>query len=290
MREFASLQGDQWLKVRGAEIVLALALAPAFAWMNPFFSQQQPFLPLVGFWSSSLVGWFMLMAIVERALGGLDIVRQRPPVMQEAIVIAVAAFPMIFVVGAGIHALKGWTITPLDLIETYFQILLIGSGVTLIASSAFAPRSRMFASGRTQEPALTFDSLEPTPASEFPQAAEAPERLLSRLPLTMRGQILCLEMEDHYVRVHTDRGSALVLLRLSDAIAEAQSSVPGQQVHRSWWVADQAIERFERVGRTAQLHLSCGLTAPVSQRYLKLVEEACAGKSAARQDGSAAHQ
>ena len=48
MRDFASLQTDQWLRARAAEVLLALALAPAFAWMNPFFSSKQPFLALVG--------------------------------------------------------------------------------------------------------------------------------------------------------------------------------------------------------------------------------------------------
>jgi DNA-binding LytR/AlgR family response regulator len=96
--------------------------------------------------------------------------------------------------------------------------------------------------------------------------------LIGRLPSHVRGQIIALEMEDHYVRVHTDRGSALVLLRLSDAMAEV-ATIAGRQVHRSWWVADGAIEHFERVGRAGQIRLSNGLTAPVSQRYLRELDE-----------------
>ncbi len=95
MRDFASLQTDQWLRARAAEVLLALALAPAFAWMNPFFSSKQPFLALVGFWGAVLACWFITMAIVERLLNALEIVRRISPAARRATVIAVAALPMI---------------------------------------------------------------------------------------------------------------------------------------------------------------------------------------------------
>ena len=284
MRDFASLQTDQWLRARAAEVLLALALAPAFAWMNPFFSSKQPFLTLLGFWGVVLACWFITMAIVERLLNTLEIVRRMSPAARRATVIAVAALPMILIVGAGIHALKGWRITPAEIVELYLQIILIGSGVALIAGATFVPRFEAATSGN----AIAFSPVMGDWISEeasFPvirsqdATPSVHSRLLGRLPLHVQGRILCLEMEDHYVRVHTDRGSALVLLRLSDAITEAQTIMPGRQVHRSWWVSDDAIERFERVGRIGQLHLSGGIKAPVSQRYLKMVESACVPKN-----------
>lgn len=284
MRDFASLQTDQWLRARAAEVLLALALAPAFAWMNPFFSSKQPFLALVGFWGAVLACWFVTMAIVERLLSAFDFFRRISPAWRRVTVIAVAALPMILIAGAGIHALKGWRITFYEIIELYLQIILIGSGVALIAVATFVRRFEPATSGN----AMAFSPIMRDWISEEssspvirPQDALSAvnNRLLSRLPLQVRGRILCLEMEDHYVRVHTDRGSALVLLRLSDAIAEAEAIVSGRQVHRSWWVSDDAIERFERVGRTGELRLSGGIKAPVSQRYLKLVESACAAKN-----------
>jgi len=298
MRDFANLQTDQWLRARAAEVLLALALAPAFAWMNPFFSSKQPFLALVGYWAVVLACWFMTMAIIERLLNALDVVRRMTPAVRQATVIAVAAFPMILIVGAATHALKGWNVTPFEIIELYFQIVLIGSGVALIAVATLVPRSEVAASEKAEarSPVLrngTSDAL----AAPFIRRQDTPpdvnNRLVGRLPPHVRGRILCLEMEDHYVRVHTDRGSALVLLRLSDAIAEAEAIMPGRQVHRSWWVSDEAIERFERVGRTGQLHVHGGIKAPVSQRYLKLVESTCAAKDvdpreAAKQNAPAA--
>jgi DNA-binding LytR/AlgR family response regulator len=276
MREFAKLQGDTWLGARAAEMLLAVAIAPAFAWMNPFISDRQSFMALLGFWGGLLASWFIMMAIVDRLLDMLDIVRRTTLVVRRVIVIAVAAVPMILIAGAATHALKGWTITPSEIVEIYFQIVLIGSGVALIAVAAFSPRSER-AAPVIAEPALSYADDECSRPADMRHRDVLPGadgRLIGRIPLAQRGRILCLAMEDHYVRVHTDRGSALVLLRLSDAIAEAEAATPGRQVHRSWWVSDEAVERFERAGRTGQVHLQGGIRVPVSQRYLKSVDDA----------------
>jgi LytTr DNA-binding domain len=59
--------------------------------------------------------------------------------------------------------------------------------------------------------------------------------LLSRLPRALGSNILCLQMEDHYVRVHTPAGSELILMTLREAITEL-GGLEGLRVHRSWWV------------------------------------------------------
>lgn len=41
----------------------------------------------------------------------------------------------------------------------------------------------------------------------------------------------------------------------------------GVQVHRSWWVASNAVERVERDGDRHVLVLRGGLRAPVSRTY-----------------------
>jgi hypothetical protein len=74
---------------------------------------------------------------------------------------------------------------------------------------------------------------------------------------------LCLQMEDNYVRVHTEGGSRLVLMTLSDAIA--RTAKPGLQVHRSWWVAKDAVEGAVADGRNVRVRLKGGLEAPVAR-------------------------
>lgn len=85
-----------------------------------------------------------------------------------------------------------------------------------------------------------------------------------RLPPGLGRDILCLQMEDHYVRVHTPRGSTLVLMSLSQAMAGLKD-VEGEQTHRSWWVARGAVEGVVEDGRNLRLKLTGGLEAPVSR-------------------------
>jgi len=47
---------------------------------------------------------------------------------------------------------------------------------------------------------------------------------------------MALTAEDHYLRVITDKGSALILMKFEDALA-ALNGYPGIQTHRSWWLA-----------------------------------------------------
>jgi hypothetical protein len=85
--------------------------------------------------------------------------------------------------------------------------------------------------------------------------------------------LVALEAEDHYLRIHTDAGSELILMRLRDAIAQL-GETPGLQVHRSFWVATAAVSDLTRRGAQAQLQLSNGLKVPVSRTYMAAVREA----------------
>ena len=94
-----------------------------------------------------------------------------------------------------------------------------------------------------------------------------------RLPPQLGRAVLCLQMEDHYVRVHTTQGSALVLMSLSQAI-DGLKDLEGMQTHRSWWVARSAITGVVEDGRNLRLSLKGGLEAPVSRaRVGRLREE-----------------
>ena len=105
-------------------------------------------------------------------------------------------------------------------------------------------------------------------------AGASPARFLDRLPFKLRGATLrAVEAEDHYLRVHTDRGSDLILMRLSDALAELEG-LEGAQTHRSWWVARDAVRGVTRGDGRATLTLEGGLEAPVSRRYARALREA----------------
>lgn len=100
-----------------------------------------------------------------------------------------------------------------------------------------------------------------------------PPRFLQRLPPKLRGaDLYAVEAEDHYLRLHTSRGSDLILMRLSDAIAELEG-IEGAQTHRSWWVAREAVEGASRGDGRAVLRLKSGSEAPVSRSYAKALRD-----------------
>ncbi len=105
-------------------------------------------------------------------------------------------------------------------------------------------------------------------------AGSTPARFPDRLPVRLRGAIIrAVQSEDHYLRIHTDRGSDLILMRLSDALAELEG-LEGAQTHRSWWVAKDAVRDVSRGDGRATLTLEGGLEAPVSRRYARALRDA----------------
>lgn len=276
MREFANgmqqaMSGAinvAWLRHRSGELCLALALAPVFTWAEPFGVDDDPFLARLGFWGGVLASWFIVTALTEPWLARSTLYRDLGPKTRRAAVIALAALPMIPVTGAAINALNGWEASFGEVSELYFQIIIVGSLVTMLGDKLVP-----FLVRDTAPRALPLTVIDPPSAAAEDMRVASPPAcpLIARLPTDLRGPVLCLEMQDHYVRVHTGRGAALVLMRLRDAIAET-APVAGRQVHRSWWVADEAVERFERAGRAGSVRLRDGRRVPVSQRYLQDVE------------------
>lgn len=88
-------------------------------------------------------------------------------------------------------------------------------------------------------------------------------------PAFANDRVTCLQMEDHYVRVHQASGSRLELMPMADAIARYGES--GIRTHRSWWVAISAVRAIERDGRNMRLRLDGGLIVPVARNRVEAV-------------------
>lgn len=103
---------------------------------------------------------------------------------------------------------------------------------------------------------------------------DAEALFLERLPIKYNGAALyAVSSEDHYLRVHTDRGEELILMRLVDAMREL-SGAQGMQTHRSWWVAKAGIAEARREGGKLRLILKSGTAVPVSRSFAKSVRDA----------------
>ncbi|NOX81404.1 MAG: LytTR family transcriptional regulator [Alphaproteobacteria bacterium] len=94
-------------------------------------------------------------------------------------------------------------------------------------------------------------------------------RFMGRLPQELKGAaIYAVKSEDHYLTVYSSNGSALILSRLSDAISELDG-IEGAQVHRSWWVARDAIAEVLQTRNRTMLKLKNDVVAPVSRPNVK---------------------
>ncbi len=165
-----------------------------------------------------------------------------------AVVLTVAiAIPYTFVVWAVSHYLFGVRLQAQTLPGYFAPVLAVSAAMTLI---------NILADRRPRE-------------THAAPPGSSPPKFLARLPLKLRGaEIFAVEAEDHYLRIHTDRGSDLILMRLQDAVSEL-AGLEGAQTHRSWWVAKDAVVDAERGDGRATLTLKDGARAPVSRTYAR---------------------
>jgi len=143
---------------------------------------------------------------------------------------------------------QGRTFSPLQLLALFPFVAL----VQLLIASVMSPGDEMNAAVPAEQPA---------------SAPRYPPEFLAKLPPALRSDIIALEAEDHYLRVHTLHGSALILMRLADAAAIIDPRL-GLRVHRSWWVAKDAVRALERAPGRAIFRLVNDTEVPISRTHL----------------------
>lgn len=136
----------------------------------------------------------------------------------------------------------------------------LGELMLLVFSLGLSSLRRSVAS----EPAAPPVAPEAEPEPE-PEAPRLP-RLLQRLEVDAPGALWSISVRDHYVDVQTSCGVTSLLMRLSDAMAETDP-VEGDQIHRSHWVAWEAVQGIEREGAKLFVVLAGGSRLPVSKNH-----------------------
>lgn len=236
--------------IRGLSV--AAVAGVVLALIGAFDTGERSLALRLGYWIPiMLMGglWGHLCSrLVERRVDG-----DRRPWLQVLVLTAVISGPLSVAVWAvtgyffddGLHPLS-------HLKHMILPVVIITAAVSAI--NVFTQR----------RPIQTHAAPAGAPTARFPD----------RLPPRLRGAaIRAVESEDHYLRVHTDRGSDLILMRLSDALTELEG-LEGAQTHRSWWVARDAVRDVKRSDGRATLTLTDGLEAPVSRRYARALREA----------------
>ena len=89
-------------------------------------------------------------------------------------------------------------------------------------------------------------------------------KFLERLPFEKRAALIRLEAQDHYLKVVTQAGDSLILMRIGDAAKELDGGY-GTQVHRSHWIARGAVSTHQRRAGRDFLTTHDGAEIPVSR-------------------------
>ncbi len=245
MSDLAATLGTprQWAR----DLAIATGIGVFLGVIGPFGSfNGGPLAYRLAYWLPcvwiGLVGLSVLIRLSLRAAERLDL----PDWFTLPLAAAVGAAPLSLIYGA--YSARFWPANhghAAPMLITFGQTLALAEPVSFAYYFLFDGRAFRGSRGMT------------TPAA-------ASAGFLDRLPARLGKQLLCLQMEDHYVRAHTNTGSDLVLLPLKAAIAEL-GGLGGVQVHRSWWVAADAVETPIVKGRNTFLRLTNGLEVPVSR-------------------------
>jgi DNA-binding LytR/AlgR family response regulator len=266
MRDFASSSVEDLLLRAAGRAGLAMLFAAILAFLAPFGTYRFDVIDRVGYWTVQMAGWLILSQSAALLISFLPGMRSRTRAQRLIFATLLATLPMMLVTGVATNMMSGWQPNPGDLIELFLSISLIGGGYTFLSDRLVGG---LIDARNVPAPVADEPHSEAAHSEQVPAAVDGPTdiALIERLPAHIRAEILCLQVEDHYVRVHSSKSNAMVLMRLSDAL-RGIDHIPGSQVHRSWWVADKAVVGLRKTGRTAQLTLSNGALVPVSQPYL----------------------
>lgn len=234
---------------RGLGIGAIAALFLSFS--GAFGTDGAPVALRLAYWAGLMIGGSAMGAVTISLIQRFEILETRP-LRQGLLIVAIITGPidlMVFYASTTLFGEPGQTVT----FWTYLpQVLIITMAMTALN---YATEQRQQTTSSTEGQTETV-------------------RFLSRFPAKLKGAtLLAVEAEDHYLRLHTDRGSDLILMRLADAIGELDG-IEGARTHRSWWVAKAGIVEAARGDGRATLTLKDGTRVPVSRSYASGLREA----------------
>ncbi|MCP4316160.1 MAG: LytTR family transcriptional regulator [Hyphomicrobiales bacterium] len=97
-------------------------------------------------------------------------------------------------------------------------------------------------------------------------------KILPMLDPPLKGTLMRVEAQEHYVIINSNEEQRMVLGRFSDVVATLPRPL-GMQVHRSHWVAHAAVTEVFTENRNMKLRLANGDVVPVSRRFRDTVSE-----------------
>jgi hypothetical protein len=252
------------LRRTAIELFVLAAVGTLLGLLGPFGSDRLAGPWRLFFWVGFVLAGYLIFRPVSAVARWLTEETRVPPWLAILLVAVVASLPLATIIAFALAELTGadfWGGSRFPLL--YGEVALVGVCIHLLMRLVF---------GSPAAPAGTAPDSETAAAEAAPRIGPGENPFLKRLPPALGRDLLCLQMQDHYVQAQTVLGTTLILMRFRDAVEEL--GVSGVQVHRSWWAAFDAMEALDREGRSARLRLRGGATIPVSRACLPAVREA----------------
>ena len=244
-----SISSRTWTSPLFTSVYGAIALGVFLGFAGPFGSfQSLAAPPRYAFWFGLVATGYGLAIATLQILRPAAAFARLPKVAAIVLVGLISTLPMMFVVAWALDVVFGRSTPPGRLVSLYLSVAAVQLVIAGVAAWPFlAPR----------RPAPAADDLNTDPFFE-------------RIPDRLGRDLLALEAQDHYLMVHTRRGSALIYMRLGEAVQILPPQL-GFQAHRRWWVARKEVAGLRRDGHQTLIELTGGLTVPVGRTYLAAV-------------------
>ncbi len=228
-------------------VVVAIITAILFAFLGPFNTfMNMSLAKRLGFWLTliAMCGLFFHVSVMFTL--HYQRIAHWSRLMRLLTGSFVASFPGLLVFLLTDYLFRGRVYSSSNLLFLWTTVFVIG---TCISYANFMP---------------PFIKL----SEEEKEAEEDPELIpfLKRLSDDLGYKLVSMSMKDHYIHVTTSNGNELIHVTFADAMRELRL-YPGMQIHRSHWVAKDAITRLVRQGRSDFVELNDGRKLPVSNSY-----------------------
>jgi hypothetical protein len=220
--------------------------------------------PRLAYWLAVIsLNWLLADAVLRRLDAVAGAWMPIPSLTVPLVGACLAAVPATGVVALanGLSAI-GW---PDDVAVLFGRVLLLLAAIALPVYTWEDMQERIAAMPDPAPSEGAASEAAPSETETRQPGGDGLSLFAARLSAPLRGRLLCLEMQDHYLKIHHSGGSEMLLCRMEDAVRELGSL--GQRVHRSWWVAADAVESVEREGQRTLLRLTDGRRVPVGRSF-----------------------
>jgi hypothetical protein len=248
--------------VRG--LAIGTVAAVVLAIIGALNTDEVAFPLRLAYWLSVVLPGSVLGLFVQSAIAAWGRLADRRW-LEMAVVAIIVALPLTFIVVVASMLMFGFRTLSVGILLGFGANVLMFSLIMTIINYISSPPQMPIHTPAPGAGPKSAPTLEVAALPLMVGNAALPTGLADRLPPRFAsGRLIALEAEDHYLRIHTDLGSDIILMRMVDAVA-LLDTVPGARVHRSWWVARSAVDGSSSSDGRTTLRLATDLAVPVSR-------------------------